>query len=65
MHYTAVEEIHVGEVITAGMFLVNKHPAIVLFQWFVSFLIYLQMPGLPPDRDKEFKIELVLGMAPI
>ena len=31
MHYTAVEEVPVGEVVTAGMFLVNKHPAIVLF----------------------------------
>ena len=31
MHYTAVEEIPVGEVVIAGMFLVNKHPAIVLF----------------------------------
>ena len=24
-----------------------------------------ELPGLPPDRDVEFKIELVLGMAPI
>ena len=31
MHYIAVEEIPAGEVITVGMFLVNKHPAIVLF----------------------------------
>ena len=31
MHYTVVEEIHAGEVVTAGMFLVNKHPTIVLF----------------------------------
>ena len=31
MHYTTVEEIPVGEVVTASMFLVNKHPAIVLF----------------------------------
>ena len=30
VHYTAMEEIPVGEVVTAGMFLVNKHPAIVL-----------------------------------
>ena len=26
-----MEEVPVGEVVTAGMFLVNKHPAIVLF----------------------------------
>ena len=31
MHYTAVEEIPAGEVVTTGMFLVNKHPAIILF----------------------------------
>ena len=31
MHYIAIEEVPVGEVITASMFLVNKHPAIVLF----------------------------------
>ena len=31
MHYTVVEEIPMGEVMTVGMFLVNKHPAIVLF----------------------------------
>ena len=24
-----------------------------------------ELPGLPPNRDVEFKIELVLGMAPI
>ena len=31
MHYTTVEEAPAGEVVTAGMFLINKHPAIVLF----------------------------------
>ena len=31
MNYTTVEEVPAGEVVTAGMFLVNKHPAIVLF----------------------------------
>jgi hypothetical protein len=31
LHYTAIEEIHSGEVVTAGMFLVNHHPVIVLF----------------------------------
>ena len=31
MHYTVVEEVPAGEVVTAGMFLVNKHPAVVLF----------------------------------
>ena len=31
MHYTTVEEITMGEVVTADMFLVNKHPTIILF----------------------------------
>ena len=31
MYYTAIEEVPIGEVVTVGMFLVNKHPAIVLF----------------------------------
>ena len=31
MHYRAMDEIPVGEVVTAAMFLVNKHPTIVLF----------------------------------
>ena len=31
MHYTVVEEVPVGEVVTASMFLVNKHPVIILF----------------------------------
>ena len=31
MHYIAVEEIPVGEVVTVDMFLVNKHPTMVLF----------------------------------
>ena len=31
VHYTAVEEVPTREVVTAGMFLVNKHPAVVLF----------------------------------
>ena len=31
MHYTTVEEIPDGEVVTTGMFLVNQHPTVVLF----------------------------------
>ena len=31
VHYTTIEEIPVGEVVTASMFLVNQHPAVVLF----------------------------------
>jgi hypothetical protein len=31
VHYTAMEEIPAREVVTAGMFLVNQHPTIVLF----------------------------------
>ena len=42
MHYTAVEEVPTGEVVTAGMFLVNKHPAIVLFDSGASHLFMRQ-----------------------
>ena len=42
MHYTAVEEVPAGEVVTAGMFLVNKHPAIVLFDFRASHLFMSQ-----------------------
>ena len=31
MHYTTMEEIPSSEVVTAGMFLVNHHPTVVLF----------------------------------
>ena len=31
VRYTIVEEIPAREVVTAGMYLVNKHPAIILF----------------------------------
>ena len=31
MHYTTIEEVPAGEVVMAGMFLVNKHPIIILF----------------------------------
>ena len=31
MHYTTMEEIPSGEVVTAGMFLVNHHPVVILF----------------------------------
>jgi len=31
VHCTTNEEIPAGEVVTAGMFLVNQHPAVVLF----------------------------------
>jgi hypothetical protein len=31
VHYTTIEEIPSGEVVTAGKFLMNQHPAIVLF----------------------------------
>ena len=31
MYYTTLEEIPSGEVVTVGMFLVNQHPIVVLF----------------------------------
>jgi len=36
VHYTTVEEIPAGEVVTADMFLVNQHPTIVLFDFGAS-----------------------------
>ena len=42
MHYTAVEEVPAGEVVIAGMFLVNKHLAIVLFDSRASHLFMSQ-----------------------
>ena len=33
VHYTTVEEISAGEVVTMGTFLVNQHPAVVLFDY--------------------------------
>jgi len=30
-HYTTIEEIPAGEVVTIGMFLINQHPTVVLF----------------------------------
>ena len=32
VHYTVVEEIPTGEVVTVSMFLVNQHSTIVLFE---------------------------------
>ena len=31
MHYTTIEEIPADEIVTAGMFLVNQHSIVVLF----------------------------------
>ena len=42
VHYTAMEEIPVGEVKTASMFLVNKHPIIVLFDSRASHSFMIQ-----------------------
>ena len=36
VHYTTMEEIPTGEVVITGMFIVNKHPAIVLFDFGAS-----------------------------
>ena len=36
MHYTTIEEISAGEVVTAGTFLVNQHRAVVLFDYGTS-----------------------------
>ena len=49
VHYTTIEEIPTGEVVTTRTFLMNQHPAVVLFdsrashsfmsQTFVSIII--------------------------
>jgi hypothetical protein len=31
VHYTTIEEIPSGEVVTAGKFLINQHPAVIWF----------------------------------
>ena len=31
MYYTTLQEIPLGEVVTAGTFLVNQHPTVILF----------------------------------
>ena len=36
VHYTTVEEIPTGEVVTTGTFLVNQHPTVVLFDFGAS-----------------------------
>jgi hypothetical protein len=39
VHYITVEEIPEGEVVTTGMFLVNQHPAVVLFDFGAHILL--------------------------
>jgi len=43
VHYTVVEEIPIGEVVTAAMFLVNQHPTIVLFDSGASYSFMSQI----------------------
>ena len=50
MHYTAVEEIPTGEVVTASMFFVNKHPAIILFDSRASHSFMNQAFGSRNDQ---------------
>ena len=46
--------------------MLSKPLPFVISQWFEFLDIFLEeLPGLPPDRDVEFKIELVPGTAPI
>jgi len=42
VHYTTIEEIPEGELVTAGMFLVNQHPAVVLFDSRASHSFMIQ-----------------------
>ena len=50
MHYIAVEEIPTGEVVTVSMFLVNKPPAIVLFNSRASHLFMSQAFASKSDQ---------------
>ena len=50
MHYTVVEEVPTGEVIIAGMFLINKHPTIVLFDSGASHLFMSQAFASKSDQ---------------
>ena len=52
MHYAAMEEIPVGEVMTASMFLVNKHPTIVLFDFGASHSFMSQTFASKHDQKK-------------
>ena len=47
--------------------MLSKPLSFVIFQRFCEFPdVFLdELPGLPHDRDVEFKIELVLGTTPI
>ena len=43
MYYTTLEEIPSGEVVTAGTFLMNQHPIVVLFDSRASHLFMSQI----------------------
>ena len=50
VHYTTLEEIPSGEVITTGTFLVNQHPAVVLFDSGASHLFMSQICASKLDQ---------------
>ena len=51
MHYTAVEEVPTREVVMAGTFLVNKHPAVVLFDSVASHSFMSQAFASRHDQE--------------
>ena len=59
MHYTAIEEIPVGEVVTAGMFLVNKHPTIVLFDCGASHS-FMSQTFVAKHDEKIIEVDMVI-----
>jgi hypothetical protein len=50
VHYTTLEEILSGEVVTTGMFLVNHHPAVVLFDFRASHSFMSQTSASKHDQ---------------
>jgi hypothetical protein len=50
VHYTTIEEIPTGETITAGMFRVNQHPTLVLFD-FVALHSFISQTFAPKKNQ--------------
>ena len=50
MYYTTLEEIPSGEVVTVGMFLMNQHPIVVLFDSGVSHSFMSQIFASKHDQ---------------
>ncbi|WVZ70757.1 hypothetical protein U9M48_019399 [Paspalum notatum var. saurae] len=72
LHYSQLEQVSEGEPVLAGTFLVNDHhttevQALARIPVACDYLDVFpeEFSGLPPDRDVEFRIDLLLGTAPV